>query len=146
GAVGFWVNTMGKDTVSSAGKMVFHGEVKIVDPETKEELGVNEVGELVISGPQVFKGYWRNEKETHEVLKDNNYFTEDIGKIDEIGFGYVLGRLKELLIGGGENSYTTELEFLIQSHPSVVEVPVVGITHDKWGEISKGYIVATEGS
>jgi len=146
GAVAFWVNTMGKDTVSSAGKMVFHGEVKIVDPETKEELGVNEVGELVISGPQVFKGYWRNEKETHEVLKGNNYFTEDIGKIDENGFVYVLDRLKDMIISGGENIYTTELEFLIQSHPSVVEVSVVGIPDDKWGEIPKAFIVATEGS
>jgi|SRR5690625_1487337 len=146
GAISFWKNTMGKEKVTSMGKTVFHGNVKVVDLETKQEVNINEVGELVCSGPQVFNGYWRNEVETNKVLKDNNYFTGDIGKIDEGGFIYVMDRLKDMIISGGENIYSSELESVIQSHPEIVEVAVIGEPDEKWGEIPKAFVVTLKDS
>src|SRR5690625_2753733 len=81
GAISFWKKSMDKKKIASMGKSVFHGNVQVVDIETKQPLSVNQVGELVCSGPQVFKGYWKNEKETKEVLQGNEYFTGDIGRI-----------------------------------------------------------------
>ncbi|WAA10132.1 class I adenylate-forming enzyme family protein [Fervidibacillus albus] len=146
GAVSFWKKIMGEDKIQSMGKTVFHGKVKIVDPDTNEELPPNRVGEIVCSGPQVFKGYWRNGEETKKVLNHGEYRSGDIGKIDEDGFIYVIDRLKDMIISGGENIYSSELENVISSHPDVVEVAVVGIPDEKWGEVPKAFVVKKESS
>lgn len=144
GAVSFWKKIMNKNKTSSMGKTVFHGNVKIVDPETKQPLQANEVGEIVCSGPQVFKGYWRNETETEKVLIDGEYYSGDLGMVDEDGFIYVIDRLKDMIISGGENIYSSELENVISELPGVAEVAVVGISDDKWGEIPKAFVVQGE--
>ncbi|WAA11703.1 class I adenylate-forming enzyme family protein [Fervidibacillus halotolerans] len=146
GAVSFWKKIMGQDKIRSMGKMVFHGNVKIVDPATNEPLPPNKIGEIVCSGPQVFKGYWKNEEETKKVLNEGDYRSGDIGKIDEEGFIYVIDRLKDMIISGGENIYSSELENVIASHPDVVEVAVVGVPDEKWGEVPKAFVVKSKSS
>lgn len=144
GAVSFWKKSMDANKADSAGKVVFHGHAKIVDSETFEELPANGIGEIICSGPQVFKGYWKNEEETAAVFKEGNYRTGDVGKIDEDGFLYVIDRLKDMIISGGENIYSAELEAVIGGHPDVEEVAVVGKGDPKWGEIPKAFVVANE--
>lgn len=141
GAVSFWKKSMDETKADSMGKVVFHGSVKIVDPETRQELSPNEVGEIVCSGPQVFKGYWKNEEATKEVLSHSEYASGDLGKIDEDGFLYVIDRLKDMIISGGENIYSSELETVIGEHSGVAEVAVIGKPDAKWGEIPKAFIV-----
>lgn len=144
GAVSFWKKSMDESKASSMGKTVFHGNVKIVDPDTKEILPANEIGEIICSGPQVFKGYWQNEQETEAVLSNGEYRSGDLGMIDEDGFLYVIDRLKDMIISGGENIYSTELENVIYALPEVAEVAVVGKKDEKWGEIPQAFVVKNE--
>ena len=100
GAVTFWTQDMGLDKCDSVGKTVFHGKIKIVNPVTGEELPTGQVGEIVCQGPQVFKGYWNNPEETRNAIRNNWYYSGDLGKKDEDGFIYVVDRLKDMIVTG----------------------------------------------
>lgn len=141
GPVTFWTHEMGEDKNASMGKAVVHGEVKIVDPNTGMECSIGEIGEIICRGPHVFKGYLNDEEATNKVIKDGWYYSGDLGKIDEDGFLYVIDRLKDLIISGGENIYSAEVESVIQSHPAVSEVAVIGVPDAEWGEIPRAYVV-----
>ena len=141
GAVSFWKKTMDASKGDSMGKSVFHGEVAIVNPETGKLLPANEIGEIVCKGPQVFNRYWNNQEATNAAFQDGWYRSGDIGTIDQDGFLYVIDRLKDMIISGGENIYSLEIETVISEHPNVVEVAVVGEVDPKWGEVPKAYIV-----
>jgi fatty-acyl-CoA synthase len=141
GAVTFWTADMGRDKADSMGKPVFHGNVLICGPENDGELPSGEVGEICCLGPQVFTGYWNNPEATAEVLKDGCYRSGDMGKKDEQGFLYVVDRLKDMIISGGENVYPAELESVINRQPEVAEVAVVGKPDSKWGEIPVAFVV-----
>ena len=145
GAVTFWMNDMGLDNYS-AGKPVLHGNVKIIKPETEEILPPGEIGEICCFGPQVFSGYWNNEEATHEVKKNDYYRTGDLGKIDEHGFVYVVDRLKDMIISGGENIYPAEIEAVIKKFQGISEVAVVGKNDSKWGEIPVAVVVKSQNS
>ncbi|WP_078060521.1 long-chain-fatty-acid--CoA ligase [Desulfotomaculum copahuensis] len=145
GAVSFWTHEMGLEKCNSMGKPVFHGSVKIIDWHTGRELPAGEVGEIVCGGRQVFKGYWNNPGATGSVLKDGWYHSGDLGKKDEDGFIYVVDRLKDMIISGGENIYPAELEMVIGRHPAVAEVAVVGVPDSKWGEVPLAYVVKKPG-
>ena len=131
---------MGLDKSHSMGKAVFHGDVKIMDPATGRELPEGETGEICLSGPQVFKGYWENPEATAGVLADGYYRSGDLGKKDGNGFVYVLDRLKDMIISGGENIYPAEIESVLAAHPKVTEAAVVGKPDDQWGEIPVAFI------
>lgn len=146
GAVTFWTHDMGLDKCASVGKPVFHGNILIVDPNTKEELPPGEIGEIVCEGPQVFKGYWNQPEATEKAIVNGRYYSGDLGKKDEDGFVYVVDRLKDMIISGGENIYSAELEEVISSQPSVAEVAVIGIPDSKWGEIPCAYVVKKPGT
>lgn len=146
GAVTFWTHDMGWDKHTSVGKPVFHGNVKIVDPETRRELPNGQIGEICIMGPQLFKGYWNNPEATDAVLAGGCYYSGDLGLKDEQGFIYVVDRLKDMIISGGENIYPAELEAVIAGHPGVAEVAVVGKTDQKWGEVPVAFVVKSAGS
>lgn len=141
GAVTFWTHDMPLETCNSQGKSVFHGELKVVDPATGIELPTGNVGEIVCTGPMTFTGYWNNPEATEAALVDGWYRTGDLGKKDEEGFVYVVDRLKDMIISGGENIYPAELETVILSHEAVAEVAVVGRPDPKWGEIPRAYVV-----
>lgn len=143
GAVSFWKKQMDATKDDSVGKPVFHGQLKIVDMETKETLGTNADGEIVLAGPQVFNGYWRNEEETKKVLQNGWHYSGDIGRIDKDGFLYVIDRMKDVIISGGENIYAAELEAVLSKLPEIEEAAVIGVPEPNWGEVPQAYIVKT---
>lgn len=121
-------------------------EAKIVDMEKGDrELPVGEVGELVVRGPQVMRGYWKREEETRAVLRDGWLYTGDLAYMDPSGYFYLAGRKKEMIKSGGENVYPREVEEVIMRHPKVKEAAVVGLPQDLRGELIKAYVVLKEG-
>jgi len=141
GAVTFWIHDMGWEKHTSVGKAVFHGQVTIVDPETRKELPTGQIGEICVRGPQLFKGYWNNPEATAKALIDGRYYSGDLGYLDDDGFVYVVDRLKDMIISGSENIYPAELEAVIGQDPNVAEVAVVGKTDPNWGEIPVAFVV-----
>lgn len=128
----------------SAGKPVFHTEVKIFD-ENDEEVPQGGMGEIVVKGPNVFKGYWNMPEETERALRGGWFHTGDMGRFDEEGYLYIVDRKKDMIISGGENVYPAEVEDVIHAHPKVADVGVVGMRDPKWGESPLALVVASSG-
>jgi len=120
-------------------------EVKIVDEEGKE-LEAGEVGELIIRGPNVMKGYYNNVEETEKVLKDGWLYTGDMAYRDGDGYFFIVGRKKDLIIRGGFNIYPREIEEVLTSHPLISEAAVVGVANKYLGEEVKAFIKLKPGS
>ncbi|GAV23519.1 long-chain-fatty-acid--CoA ligase [Carboxydothermus pertinax] len=118
---------------------------KIVDLETGEDLPPGEIGELVVKGPQVMKGYWNRPEETARALRDGWLYTGDIAKMDEDGFFYIVDRKKDMIIASGYNIYPREVEEVLYQHPKVKEAIVVGVPDAYRGETVKAYIVVKDG-
>jgi len=122
-------------------------EAKIVDVDTGEkEMPMGEVGELIIKGPQIMKGYWNLLEETAAVLRDGWLYTGDIGKMDEDGYFFITDRKKDLIKYKGYSVYPRELEDLLYEHPAVKLCAVVGKPDKVSGEIPKAFIVLREGT
>ncbi len=121
-------------------------DAKIVDLETgTRELPPGEVGELVVKGPQVMKGYWKMPEETAQVLRDGWLYTGDIAKMDEDGYFYIVDRKKDLIKYKGYSVYPRELEDVLYEHPAVKLCAVVGKPAPEVGEIPKAFVVLKEG-
>lgn len=121
-------------------------DVRILSVETGEPLPIKEIGEIVIKGPQIMKGYWNRPVETDEVLKDGWLYTGDLGYMDEKGYFYVVDRKKDMIIAGGYNIYPREIEEVLYEHPDVLEAVAAGVPDAYRGETVKAYIVLKEGS
>jgi long-chain acyl-CoA synthetase len=122
-------------------------DAKIVDTETGEkELAPGEVGELVVKGPQVMKGYWKMHEETVAVLRNGWLYTGDIGRMDEDGYFYITDRKKDLIKYKGYSVYPRELEDVLYEHPAVKLCGVVGKPDPVAGEIPKAFVVLKEGT
>lgn len=121
-------------------------DAKIVKDGSLEEVPIGEVGEIAVKGPQVMKGYWKNEKETEEVLKDGWLLTGDMGRMDEEGYFYVVDRKKDMIIASGFNIYPREIEEVLFEHPDIVEAAVIGVPDEYRGETVKAVIVLREGA
>lgn len=119
-------------------------EVKIFD-EQDRELSVGEIGEVVIRGPAVMKGYYNNPQATAETLKGGWLHTGDLGKMDENGYFYILDRKKDMIICSGYNVYPREIEELLHTHPAVLEAAVIGIPDPKRGESPMAFIILKPG-
>ncbi|MEK8129191.1 AMP-binding protein [Paenibacillus filicis] len=119
---------------------------RVVHAETGEELPPGEIGELVVRGPQVMRGYWNNPAETAAVLKDGWLYTGDLARMDEDGYFYILDRRKDLIIAGGYNIYPREVEEVLFEHPDVAEAVVAGAVDPYRGETVKAYIVLRKGT
>ncbi len=120
-------------------------DVKIVDQETgQRELPVGEIGELVVRGPQVMKGYWKKEDETKNVLRDGWLFTGDMARMDEEGYFTIVDRKKDMIKTRGENVYPREVEEVLFRHPKIKEAVVVGIPNSFSVEVIKAYVVLKE--
>ncbi|MBW3111786.1 AMP-binding protein [Bacillus sp. MCCB 382] len=113
--------------------------------ETGEPLPPNEMGEIVVKGPQVMKGYWNRPEETEQTLKDGWLLTGDIGYMDEKGYFYVVDRKKDMIIAGGFNIYPREIEEVLYEHPAIQEVVAAGVPDPYRGETVKAYVVLKEG-
>lgn len=135
----------GKRVVGSIGIPLPATDCKIVD-ENDHELGPKMIGELLIKGPQVMKGYWNNEAETKQAIQNGWLYTGDLAMMDDEGYFYIVGRKKEMIIVGGFNVYPQEVESVLYEHPNVKEAAVVGIPHQNEGEIVKAYIVPKHNS
>ncbi|HWU45095.1 MAG TPA: long-chain fatty acid--CoA ligase [Bdellovibrio sp.] len=131
--------------IGSIGFPNFYIEAKVVD-RAGNELGPNEIGELVLKGPSCMAGYWKNESATRETLRYGWLYTGDLVRRDSEGFYYVVGRKKDMYISGGENVYPVELEQVLRSHPDVAEAAVIGIPDEKWGEVGKAFVVPKNGN
>lgn len=130
--------------IESAGQPVFAMEVKIFD-EIDKELPIGDSGEIVTRGPHVMAGYWNQPEETAVALRGGWMHTGDVGYLDEDGFIFIVDRLKDVIISGGENVYSTEVEHVIYQHPAVADCAVIGIPHEKWGESVHAIVVAKAG-
>ena len=119
--------------VGSAGIPINHGSLKIADDDDNE-VPIGEVGEILLKGPQIMAGYWNNPEASAAALRGGWLHTGDLGYVDDEGYLYVVDRKKDMLISGGLNVYPAELERLIANVPGVVEVAVVGVPDERWGE------------
>ncbi|GIO22551.1 long-chain fatty acid--CoA ligase [Oceanobacillus sp. J11TS1] len=136
---------VGLQKPGSIGIPIPNTEAKIVDPTLgKEIVEVGEVGELIVKGPQIMKGYWNLPEETDQVLRDGWLYTGDLAKMDEDGFFYIIGRKKELIIASGFNVYPIEVEDVIYTHPKVLEAAVIGVANQYRGETVKAVVVLKE--
>ncbi|MGC8645325.1 MAG: long-chain-fatty-acid--CoA ligase [Thermoplasmata archaeon] len=136
----------GKVKPGSIGLPVPSTMAKIVDITTGErEMGINEEGELVVKGPQVMKGYYKNEEETRAVLRNGWLYTGDIAKMDEDGYFYIVDRKKDVIIVGGFNVYPREIEEILYQHPKVKEAAAVGVSDELHGEVVKAFVVLKDG-
>lgn len=109
-------------------------EVRIVNPETHQDVTPGKVGEIWLKGPNVTPGYWRKPKETEATFSNGWFKTGDLGKTDEDGYYYITDRLKHIIISGGENISPKEIESVINRHRGISESCVVGVSDEKWGE------------
>ena len=122
-----------KDHLRSAGRPSPHCEIRIVGCEGKQ-LGIGEIGEIVYTGPQLMKGYWNKPELNASSLVDGWLHTGDAGYLDKDGYLYVVDRLKDMIVTGGENVYSSEVENAIAKHPGVTGCVVIAVPDAKWGE------------
>ena len=128
----------------SAGRALPATEIKIVDAQD-HELPRGEVGEIVVRSPNVMLGYWGREDATREALRDGWLHTGDAAYMDADGFIFISDRLKDMIISGGENVYSTEVENAMYQHPEVAQCAVIGVPDDKWGERVHAIVVPRPG-
>ena len=133
--------------VETVGKPLPNCEVKIVDPETGETLGPNQTGEICCKGYNVMKGYYKMPEKTKEVIDEDGWLhSGDLATCDDEGYYSIVGRIKDMIIRGGENIYPREIEEFIHPIDGVRDVQVVGIPDGKYGEIIGAFIIKEEGS
>jgi long-chain acyl-CoA synthetase len=130
--------------IASAGQPVFTVEVKIVDAHD-QPAPQGAIGEIAVRGPNVMAGYWNKPEETAYALRGGWMHTGDLGYMDEDGFLYIVDRSKDVIISGGENIYSVEVEKVIYQHPAVAMCAVIAIPDDKWGEAVHAVIVPKQG-
>jgi fatty-acyl-CoA synthase len=132
--------------VSTVGRVQPHVEVRIVD-ETGADVPVGEQGELWTRGYSVMRGYWEDEEKTREAIVNNGWMrTGDLAILDAEGYCQIVGRLKDMIIRGGENIYPREIEEFLFTHNDIQEVQVFGVPHEKLGEEVCAWIVPREGA
>ncbi|MBA2864252.1 AMP-binding protein [Methanococcus maripaludis] len=132
--------------VESVGKAMPHCEVKIIDPETGETLAPGNVGEICCRGYNVMKGYYKMPEKTAEVIeKDGWLHSGDLAVEDEDGYYKIVGRIKDMIIRGGENIYPREIEEFLYTMPGINDAQVVAIPDEKYGEIVGAFVIPKEG-
>ncbi len=129
----------------SVGKPIFHAEMRLVDPETGQPVPAGAPGELLIRGPHICAGYWRNPAATAEALREGWFHTGDMARRDEDGFYTIVGRFKDMLKSGGENVYAAEVETVFRDHAAVADAALIGQPDEKWGEVGLMVVVLRPG-
>ncbi|ATZ73912.1 long-chain-fatty-acid--CoA ligase FadD [Idiomarina sp. X4] len=130
----------------SIGLPVPSTDVRIVDPETREEVPMGEPGELEVKGPQVMVGYLNRPEDTAESIKDGWFATGDMATVDERGYFKIVDRKKDMILVSGFNVYPNEIEDVLADHPKVLESAAIGVPHESSGEVVKVFIVAKDKS
>ncbi|MCB0572863.1 MAG: long-chain fatty acid--CoA ligase [Phaeodactylibacter sp.] len=129
----------------SIGRPNFYVRIRITD-EDGSQVPCNQPGELLLQGPMVSPGYWRNEAATQKALEDGWFHTGDMVREDEQGYLYVVDRIKNMFISGGENVYPAEVERVLLKQAGISEAAVIGVADEKWGEVGKAFVVTQEGA
>ena len=119
--------------LQSAGREAVGAEVRVVGPQG-EELPAREVGEILVRSRSVISGYWQNGQETREAIRGGWFHTGDLGFLDEERYLFVVDRLKDMVVSGGMNIYTKEVEDVLYAHPAILEAAVYGVPDENWGE------------
>lgn len=132
------------DRIRSAGRAGFSTEIRIADDQG-QELPRGQSGEILVRGPVVMMGYWNRPEDTQNALRGGWLHTGDGGTMDEEGYVYVVDRIKDMVISGGENVYPAEVEEVLGRHPGVASSAVIGIPNDKWGETVHAVVVLRPG-
>jgi fatty-acyl-CoA synthase len=130
--------------IGSAGKASFFTDVRLVRADFSDP-APGEPGEIVVSGPNVMQGYWRQPEDTAASIRDGWFRSGDVAVQDAEGFFYVRDRIKDMIISGGENVYPAEVEAVLYQHPAVAECAVIGVPDEKWGEVGKAVVVLKSG-
>ena len=130
--------------LGSAGRAVFGSEVRVVD-ESGNDVKPGQIGEVIGRGKNVMKGYWKAPEATAEAIRDGWLHTGDLATVDEAGYVYILDRVKDMIISGGENIYSREVEEALYRHPAIADAAVIGVPHEQWGEMVKAFVVLKEG-
>ncbi|MCD2190432.1 long-chain-fatty-acid--CoA ligase [Actinomycetospora soli] len=128
----------------SAGRAAPHAEVRIVDADDRE-VPRGTVGEIVVRGGHVMQGYWNRPEETAAALRGGWMHTGDAGWMDDAGYVFVVDRIKDMIITGGENVYSAEVENALAAHPAVASCAVIGVPDDRWGERVHAVVVLRDG-
>jgi fatty-acyl-CoA synthase len=123
-----------------AGRPYPYVEAALRDPAGGRLLEGPAEAELVVRGPNVFPGYWRNDEATRAAFADGWLLTGDVAERDDEGFFRICGRIKDMVVSGGENVYPAEVEAVLAEHPAVVEAAVVGVPDERWGEVCTAFV------
>jgi fatty-acyl-CoA synthase len=138
--------SMAHHKVGSAGVPHFFTDVRVVRPDLSD-VGVNEPGEVLVSGPNVMPGYWNRPAETGGAFaEDGSFRSGDIAILDKDGYAYIVDRAKDVIISGGENIYPAEVENVLYRHPDVAECAVIGVPDETWGEVGRAVVVLRPGA
>ncbi|MBS1812381.1 MAG: long-chain-fatty-acid--CoA ligase [Acidobacteria bacterium] len=130
--------------LASCGRPIIGVELQIFD-DSDQPVKQGEVGEIVARGPNVMLGYWKRPEETARTLRGGWLHTGDAARMDEHGFFYIVDRTKDMIVTGGENVYSTEVENVLFKHPAVREVAVIGTPDEKWGEVVAAVVTLKSG-
>jgi acyl-CoA synthetase (AMP-forming)/AMP-acid ligase II len=126
--------------LGSVGRAVPGLQLRVVNEQGTDVLA-GDLGEVVLRGPKVFAGYWRDEVATAQAIRGGWFYTGDVGRLDDEGFLYIEDRKKDMITSGGENIATPEIERVLYEHEAVLEAAVVGIPHERWGEVPMAFVV-----
>ena len=129
-----------------AGKPYPHVDVALADPVSGDFVDAAGSGELLVRGPGVFAGYWRDSEATHAAIRDGWLHTGDVAERDAEGYYRIRDRLKDMYISGGENVYPAEIEAVLHEHPAVADAAVIGVPDDRWGEVGVAIVVLRRGA
>jgi fatty-acyl-CoA synthase len=129
----------------AAGRPYFFADVRVVGPND-EPVAPGGTGEVVVRGPSVMQGYWGRPEETAAALRGGWLRTGDAGLLDDDGFIWIVDRMKDMYISGGENVYPAEVERVLAGHPAVAEAAVIGVPDDRWGEVGRAIVVLRGGA
>ena len=136
-----------EERLASAGRPMPGVSVRVADPVTGADVAAGETGELWFRTEQVMRGYLNRPDETAETIMPDGWLrTGDVGRVDADGFVYVLDRIKDMIISGGENVYCPEVESVLNACPGVAEGIVIGVSHEHWGEVVKAIVVREPGA
>ena len=130
--------------LASAGREAVGAEVRIVD-DAGRDLGTGEVGEVLIRSRSIISGYWENPEETAQALRGGWFYTGDLGYLDEDRYLFIVDRKKDMVVSGGVNIYTKEIESVLYAHPAVLEAAVFGVPDENWGEVVTACVVLRPG-
>ncbi|WP_262698485.1 MULTISPECIES: o-succinylbenzoate--CoA ligase [Streptomyces] len=133
------------DKAGSAGVPHFFSDVRVVRPDLTP-VGTGETGEVVVRGPHVMSGYWGLPEETEAAFAGGWFRSGDAARVDEDGYVYIVDRIKDMIISGGENVYPAEIEDLLLAHPGIAECAVIGVPDDTWGEVPRAVVVPAAGA